>query len=96
MPNRSYRIGYNFERRVKKHFENLGYMVIRQGKSRFPDLLVIERGTTKIFFVECKVRGCLDVEENAKALDIVLDKIPFKVAYRRGKKLLIKNFEVVN
>ena len=39
--NKNYRRGYTFEKRVQKFLESIGYLVIRQGKSSFPDLIAI-------------------------------------------------------
>ena len=64
-----YRRGYNFERRVKAHIEKMGIYVIRQGRSRFPDLICIGNG--EAFFVECKVDGYLSKQERSRAQEIV-------------------------
>jgi len=37
--NKSYRKGYAFERRVVSQLSRLGYFVVRQGKSAFPDII---------------------------------------------------------
>lgn len=50
MAGKKYAKGYYFERRVKKHYEDLGFFVVRQGKSAFPDLIVVKDA----LFVECK------------------------------------------
>jgi len=47
-----YQKGYRFEVRTKKKYQKKGYTVFRQGKSAFPDLIVIKAGIT--FFIECK------------------------------------------
>jgi len=93
MVNRSYRIGYNFERRVIKHLEDQGYFVIRSGKSKFPDLVAIRRAKLdsvcpSVIIVECKVNKYLSAEEKQKALEI-LEKtsIPLTVYWRDGRKL---------
>ena len=39
MANKSYRIGYNFQRRVVKHLEGQGFNCIVQPKSAFPDIV---------------------------------------------------------
>ncbi|HDM77479.1 MAG TPA: hypothetical protein ENG51_13580 [Deltaproteobacteria bacterium] len=57
MVNRSYRKGYRFEKTVQKWFEEQGFFVIRQGKSRFPDLIAIPpAGAVAVYprFIECK------------------------------------------
>lgn len=72
--NRSYRKGYRFEREVAKHLEKRGFFVIRQGKSRFPDLVAIGRslikGCTTVFFIECKYNKRPDREEIEKLYDL--------------------------
>jgi Holliday junction resolvase len=62
MPNKSYLKGYAFERRVKQQKEADGFVVYRQGKSAFPDLICIKRVMTPLTewktvveLVECKV-----------------------------------------
>ena len=54
MPSSSYVKGARFERRVKKHFEEKGYLVVRQGGSQFPDLIAV--GFGKTILIECKYR----------------------------------------
>ena len=63
-----YQKGVRFENRVKKYLESVGYYVIRQGKSAFPDLIAVmtanyvpfnsEEGkvdsVTPVRFFECK------------------------------------------
>jgi len=39
MASRSYRIGYNFQRRVTKHLVSKGFNCITQPKSAFPDII---------------------------------------------------------
>lgn len=46
--------GYRFELRVLKKLQKLGFVVARQGRSRFPDIFAISRNLT--FFGECKNR----------------------------------------
>ena len=50
--NKNYERGYRFEKRVQKDLQNKGYIVFRQGKSAFPDLLVF--GRYEAAMVECK------------------------------------------
>ena len=57
MTNKSFRKGYNFELRVKKYLEKKGYLVIRQGGSKFPDLIAIPGRDIKksqVLAIECK------------------------------------------
>ena len=83
MPNRSYQKGYRWERRVKAYFEGLGCVVFRQGKSRFPDLLVFSGKDRKIpvFFVECKWNKYLSKKER-DASEVLQRFAPFSVAER--------------
>ena len=52
MTNKNYRSGYNFECRVRKDLIKKGYVVFRQGSSRFPDLLCFSKDGS--LMVECK------------------------------------------
>lgn len=86
MVNRSYRKGYNFERRVKQFLEREGYLVMRNAKSRFPDGLAVRKGD--IFLYECKVNKYLSKEEKKKAKELKkLTGLRFVVFYREGKKI---------
>jgi len=93
--NRSYIRGYNFERRVIKHFESMGYIVIRQGKSKFPDLWVIDPVTQKAFPCECKINKYLNKSEREKAIELTKKGFRFRVAYRKGYRTL-KFYEIIN
>lgn len=84
----SYQKGYNFERRVKKHYEKEGHLVFRQGKSAFPDLIVIGRGR-QVFFVECKVRGYMTKAERKMAKHLRRFGI-FILVSRKKRKLIFK------
>ena len=71
--NRLYRIGYNFEMRVKKHLEKKGWLIFRQGKSKFPDLICIKPfknlmgnisiNMPQVMLVECKVGKYISEKE---------------------------------
>lgn len=50
-----YKKEYKFERKCKKWLEMSFDLVIRQGKSKFPDLIVINKN--QIWLVECKYNG---------------------------------------
>lgn len=95
MVNRSYRIGYNFERRVRKMFEDNGFLVIRSGKSRFPDGIAVTKvyshpqNFPKVVIFECKVNKYLSKEEKLEAHRIFeLTGLPLTVYYRKDRKLL--------
>lgn len=51
--NKGYKKGYKFERDLKQHLEKDGWMVIRSGGSKKPDLIAARGG--KIIILECKV-----------------------------------------
>lgn len=74
MPNKSYRKGYRFEKQVQKEFEKWGYLVIRQGKSKFPDLIAIppreNEIVRKVTFVECKYNKKPTKEEVKKLIEL--------------------------
>jgi len=57
MVSKSYKKGYRFEREVAKWFEKKGFLVIRQGKSKFPDLIAIpsrDMSFAPVRLIECK------------------------------------------
>lgn len=99
MVNKNYRIGYNFENRVRKYFQVRDYLVIRSGKSSFPDLVaikprsyVLSGGNADVLLIECKVNGYLSKEEIRKANEFIAQGFNFKVAFRKGKKLMFKEY----
>src|SRR5579875_325510 len=91
--NMDYRHGYNCERRVKKHYESLGYLVIRSSGSHPPtDFVAAKKGG--LLLIKCKSNGKISPRER-DALIAAADKagaIPF-VAWRTrfGRKLMIKD-----
>lgn len=90
MPNKNYLIGYRFERRVIKTLEEEGYLVFRQGKSKFPDLIAIKDndGHIDVKILECKVRKYLSKEEKEEARRIhEKTGIPLTVYYRKDGKI---------
>ena len=70
----SYTKGYRFEKRVQKYFEKEGWVVFRQGKSSFPDLIAIKKGV--FCFIECKYskkgKGYLSKEEVTRGREIAI------------------------
>jgi len=92
MSNKNYLKGYNFEKRVKKYLESLGYYVLRQGKSAFPDLIAIkkaEKDNCAVYAIECKVkRKYLSVDERNRLVKMWYNfNLSPYLAYREGKKL---------
>ena len=69
--NKSYAKGYRFEIRVRNYLRSLGYLVFRQGKSSFPDLICISKH--KSFVIECKVNKYICAEERRKLDEITKD-----------------------
>src|SRR5579875_1912610 len=88
--NRNYRHGYNFELRVKKHYESLRYLVIRSSGSHSPTDLVAAK-TGVLLLIQCKSYGKIFPRERY-ALIAVADKVGAipSVAWRTsfGSKLM--------
>jgi len=85
--NRSYRIGRNFEYKVKKMFEDCGCLVWRLPKSKFPDLIIWVPDDKRLIGVECKVNKYLSKKEKKLANELIKKKIIFRVAYREGRRI---------
>ena len=71
MASKSYRKGYRFEKEVQKWFEERGYLVFRQGKSKFPDLIAIPRKDccpSAARLIECKYNKKPTKEEIEKLI----------------------------
>lgn len=62
--------GDNFERRVKKHLESLGYWCRRAGRSAFPDLVALKyhKGYIAVYFIEVKMNKYISKEERAELI----------------------------
>ena len=59
------RKGITFENRVRRHLEGLGWFVVRQASSTFPDLIAIPP-------VEQKKRRCNFLSGNGRKIDITV------------------------
>jgi len=61
MASKTYETGAAFERRVKAHFEKMGYTVIRSAGSHTVIDLTAFRGTDKleVIVIQCKTTGVL-------------------------------------
>lgn len=72
------RKGYGFEIRTKHYLEKKGFYVVRQPRSRFPDLIALKKGelathienfnfvyTSVIYFIECKTNKYITSKERA-------------------------------
>jgi len=95
-----YKRGYKFEKRVQRFYEEIGFFVVRQGKSAFPDLIVISEAFTSLHgghsvtMIECKINGIISKQEKERARELIKKGFMFKVAYREGKKLLFKEVKL--
>ena len=103
--NRSYMIGYRFQRRVKKYMEGKGWNVICRPKSAFPDLHCWKKKIDKtkdlegivlpiyyVIEVECKVNKYLSKAEKEKATELLGSGscARFYVASRKNRKLIME------
>ncbi len=90
----SKRKGINFEREVKKMFEQKGYFVVRQSASTFPDLIVflpLRNERKKILAVECKINEKIHNDEKQKLIDLKnkFGLMPV-LAFKKDKKIMLK------
>ena len=85
--NKAYREGYLLENKVKKYLESFGYIVFRQAKSSFPDLIAITQGG-RILLIECKVNGRISKKELERAYELHCKTgATFVLAYNDGGKI---------
>ena len=82
--------GDNFERRVKKHLQELGFFCVRQPRSAFPDLIALRyyMDYIQVYFIECKMNKYTSKEEkeelNRLSQEFMI--IPL-IAYSENKKI---------
>jgi len=76
MASKSYRIGYNFQRRVVNHLKKLGFNCIVQPKSAFPDILA-----WRPFINENGEALALNVQENLDGRISYKTILPFYVSF---------------
>ena len=93
IPNKRYITGYNFQNRVKRLGEKLGYYVFTNPKSSFPDQVWLHPKDTPRF-IECKVKSSLEKkktihlkdlisnEEIGRAIELLNKGFYFSVAFR--------------
>ena len=62
------RKGDNFERRVKKYLQCLGFFCVRQPRSAFPDLVAIKQmlGHPINYCIECKMNKYISNDERSR------------------------------
>lgn len=78
----SKRKGTDFERRVVARLKENGWYAIRQGSSRFPDIISIKKGHPAMI-IECKLNKYISKEEKKK-LKLMECKFGHSyIAYRR-------------
>lgn len=98
MVNKSYLIGYRFQRHVKACLEKEHWNVIIQPRSKFPDMVMwkISKLSDDTYYpiydvcmVECKVNKYLNKEEKEKGKELLKEKkcSRFLIAYREKRKL---------
>jgi len=85
----NYLRGRNFEYRVKKDLKKNGFLVFRQAKSAFPDLIAVRKCTGKKICVECKVNGYITKEEKDNLLKIWVEYDIHPFTARRVKRKIV-------
>ena len=70
IPNKRYITGYNFQNRVKRLGEKLGYYVFTNPKSSFPDQAWLHPKEVPRF-IECKVNSSLEKKKNIRLKDLI-------------------------
>jgi len=85
-----YARGRRFEYRTRDYLRKLGWFVVRQPRSAFPDLVAIRDGS--IILVECKVDGYMPSTERRYMVRLARRKVGGKavLAFRRGRVLLLR------
>jgi len=84
-----YARGRRFEYRTRDYLRKLGWFVIRQPRSSFPDLVALRDGS--ILLVECKVDGYIPSTERRHIVRLARTEVRGKaiLAFRRGQRLLL-------
>ena len=84
----NYRRGADFERRVMRHLEKCGYIVVRSaGSHHIADLVALRRGTSPML-IQCKTNGNLGPDEWNALIDAAWEAGAVPVmAWREGRKL---------
>jgi len=81
--------GRRFEYRTRDYLRKLGWFVVRQPKSSFPDLVALRDGS--ILLVECKVNGYIPPTERRHIVRLARKRVRGKaiLAFRRGQELVL-------
>lgn len=102
MANKGYEAGANFERRVKKHYEKLGYWCIRAaGSHGVADVVCLKRQPAwdpigqpdndwlEVILVQCKTYEGWDNHVSILKVRYQL-RVRAVYAYRKGRKLILE------
>lgn len=84
-----YARGRRFEYRTKDYLKKLGWFVVRQPKSTFPDIIALRDGS--ILVIECKVDGYIPSTKRRHIVRLARKQIGGRaiLAFRRGRELLL-------
>jgi len=84
-----YRRGRRFEYRTRNYLRKLGWFVIRQARSSFPDLIALRDGS--ILLVECKVNGYMPSAERRHIVSLARRQVRGKpiLAFRKAHELVL-------
>jgi Holliday junction resolvase len=82
-----YRRGRRFEYRTRNYLRKLGWFVIRQARSSFPDLIAL-RGDS-ILLVECKLAGRILLAQRRRIARLTRRQVRGKaiLAFRKGREV---------
>ena len=82
-----YEKGARFERRIKKHFEALGWICFRSAGSHSPaDLICIRKGETLL--IQCQTEKYFPPAKKAQLIELANENVcQYCFAWRNGKKI---------
>lgn len=91
MAHKGYEIGADFERRCKRHFEKLGYYVVKSAGSKgIVDLVCLNRNGNVL--VQCRVKGNLSKDEELELIKLgAITGCRVLLAYREGIRMEFRN-----
>jgi len=89
----NYSRGADFERRVQRYFEKLGYLVIRSaGSHTLVDLVALRAGEVKL--IQCKLDGVLSVAERQQLGELARETgCQVYLISRQGKKMIAEEIK---
>jgi Holliday junction resolvase len=65
--------GRRFDYRVQRFFRKLGWFVVRQPHSAFPDLVALRRGA--VLLIECRMTGTISRKERRALVTLARDNL---------------------